>query len=58
MFAATQRSSFFAVPPTSRLRWLVSLRWLDASETAGSPDQVPLFPLPAPRYYPSGQLFR
>lgn len=28
MFAATQRSSFFAVPPTSRLRWLVSLRWL------------------------------
>lgn len=37
---------------------LVSLRWLDASETAGSPDQVPLFPLPAPRYYPSSQLFR
>lgn len=28
MFAATQRSSFFAVPLTSRLRWLVSLRWL------------------------------
>lgn len=28
MFAATQPSSFFAVPPTSRLRWLVSLRWL------------------------------
>ncbi len=28
MFAANQPSSFFAVPPASRLRWLVSLRWL------------------------------
>lgn len=37
---------------------LVSLSWLDDAAAEGSPDQVPLFPLPAPRYYPSDQLFR
>ena len=37
---------------------LVSLRWLDSAEGADRPDQVPLFPMPSPRFYPSGRLFR
>lgn len=36
---------------------LVSLRFLDQDPAAGTADQIPLLPLPDPRYYPSGQLF-
>jgi signal transduction histidine kinase len=34
MYGVTQPASFFAVPPTSRLRWLVQLRWLALSGVA------------------------
>lgn len=36
---------------------LVSLRFLDQDPAAGTADQIPLLPLPDPRYYPSGLLF-
>jgi len=36
---------------------LVSLRWLAEGDREGQADQVPLFPLPAPRFHPSERLF-
>ena len=48
MFAATQRSSFFAVPLTSRLRWLVSLRWLALLCILLDPQPPPLVALEEP----------
>lgn len=37
---------------------LVSFRFLDQDPATEAADQIPLLPLPDPRYYPSGRLFR